>query len=130
MGNDTIARFGSLEHGYTEILALRDTAILRYVGRCKRCARGVKLEGQLMQGRRANYTDYVIRTADGSVYRCGDLGTNQYISHARCGDHFVKVSQVFEGTKGSKHTCGARCTNATGPSCDCRCKGANHGSGH
>lgn len=26
--------------------------------------------------------------------------------------------------------CGARCTGAVGPACDCSCGGANHGTGH
>ena len=30
----------------------------------------------------------------------------------------------------SEKKCGARCLNATGPSCDCSCGGANHGGNH
>lgn len=49
--------------------------------------------------------------------------------HVACGDHRAALRLVHEGRKASKHECGARCTSATGPQCDCRCRGANHGSG-
>jgi hypothetical protein len=37
----------------------------------------------------------------------------------------VKVSRVA-GLDSSKE-CNARCTGATGPSCECKCRGENHG---
>lgn len=39
-----------------------------------------------------------------------------------------KKSTHVHGTK-SDHKCDARCTNATGASCDCQCGGKNHGAG-
>ena len=30
----------------------------------------------------------------------------------------------------SDHVCDARCTNATGPNCECSCKGKNHGKSY
>lgn len=38
----------------------------------------------------------------------------------------VKRHRLVEGAMGTP--CDARCTNASGPKCDCQCDGANHGS--
>jgi hypothetical protein len=102
----------------------------RWIGRCKRDRQSHKVEGKLMRGRVTGkpYTDYVIVTPEGNAYTCTEMGSNPYFVKVRCGDHWMKLERVYEGKKESKHECGARCTNATGPSCDCRCKGARHGS--
>lgn len=101
----------------------------RWIGRCKRCGRTHRLEGRIMVGRRGTQGYQVIKADDGLVFMSDDLGSNPYAVRVRCGDHWCRLQMVHEGTKASKHECGARCVNATGPSCDCRCKGANHGSG-
>lgn len=47
-----------------------------------------------------------------------------------CPDHGpYRLEQVIGETVPSV-ACGARCTNAVGPVCDCSCGGANHGRGH
>lgn len=46
-----------------------------------------------------------------------------------CGHKMTKVTEV-KGTYSDKMTCGARCMNATGPSCECSCAGMNHGGRH
>lgn len=37
---------------------------------------------------------------------------------------------IFDRIQGraGKQKCGARCQSATGPSCECQCKGENHGA--
>ena len=35
---------------------------------------------------------------------------------------------VVKGTYSDRQECGPRCQSATGPSCECRCAGANHGA--
>jgi hypothetical protein len=45
-----------------------------------------------------------------------------------CSGKRVRVEQILAVVSNVK--CGARCTNAVGPSCDCSCGGANHSSGH
>lgn len=113
------------EAGYTERM--------RWIGRCKRDQRTHRIDGKVMRGYRTKETgggsDFVITADNGLVFMCADLGSNPYDVHVRCGDHWCRLHRVHEGKKNSKHECGARCTNATGPACDCKCKGKNHGSG-
>lgn len=103
----------------------------RWIGRCKRCKATHKLEGKIMRGARSassgGGSDYVIQTSDGSLFTGSSMGSDPFKVWVPCGDHWSLLSRVHEGTKKSKHECGARCTNATGPNCDCRCKGTNHG---
>lgn len=40
----------------------------------------------------------------------------------------VRILDSHTGTR-ERARCGARCVNAMGPACDCRCRGANHGGG-
>ncbi len=102
----------------------------RWIGRCKKCGQTHKLEGRLTSAHRVgNGGDYVIVTHDGPIYTMAAMGSDTSKVLVRCGDHWCSLRRVHEGTKKSKHECGARCTNATGPSCDCRCRGKNHGSG-
>lgn len=101
----------------------------RWIGRCKKCGQTHKLEGRLTVASRPGLSDYVIATHDGPVYTMGSMGSDASHVPVRCGDHWCTLKRVTEGTKHSKHECGARCTNATGPNCDCKCKGKNHGSG-
>lgn len=100
----------------------------RWIGRCKKCGTTHKLEGRLMMGRRNGTSDIVIKANDGQVYITADNGSNPSEVLVPCLDHWCRLKRVTEGSKKSKHECGARCTNATGPNCDCRCKGKNHGS--
>ncbi len=119
---------------FVEIRAL-DGAARRWIGRCK-CGTSRKLEGTVVGARAASVTndmcvDRAVLGFDGKLYT-----TRVYFEAglvlARCSNltcsRFVHVKLVTEGSKASKHTCGARCVNATGPMCDCKCRGANHGS--
>lgn len=98
----------------------------RWIGRCKTCGKTQKIEGHVMLAYPGIHggADYVIQTTDGRVY----FTTGAAAVKVPCGDHWCVLKMVEEGTKASKHTCGARCTSATGPNCDCRCRGKNHGS--
>lgn len=40
----------------------------------------------------------------------------------------VQLDKVFAKAE-TDHECGARCVNATGPACSCKCRGKNHGRG-
>lgn len=110
----------------------------RFIGRCKRCGKTHKLEGQFFMahgrgpGMRssepASRHDLVIRDQYGILWVTGDHGTSTSTVWVPCGDHRCVLHRVMEGRKASKHECGARCTNATGPNCDCRCRGRNHGA--
>jgi hypothetical protein len=114
------------------------TGDYRFIGRCKKCEKTHKLEGQffLAHGKGPGVVsdqpwsrhDYVIRDSYGLLWTTAGHGSDTATVWVPCGDHRCLLRRVMEGKKASKHTCGARCTNATGPNCDCRCKGANHGS--
>ena len=126
---------------YDRVSPVRDAAESRWIGRCKRCGATHRLEGVVAMGHRGGRStlgitptgtairgDYVIKADDGRVFMSADQGTNPTKVVVPCGDHFCTLTRVREGTKRSKHECGARCTSATGPQCDCRCKGKNHGA--
>lgn len=97
----------------------------RWIGKCKKCGEIRRLEGTVMGGDRG----FVVVDRDRDVHDTCALGTDPTQVWVRCADHHALLRRVFEGNKRSKHACGARCTHATGPSCDCLCRGANHGSG-
>jgi len=40
----------------------------------------------------------------------------------------VQLAKVFAAAV-TTHNCGAKCRNATGPACECSCKGEHHGEG-
>lgn len=73
-------------------------------------------------------------------YRCTDCLTPQVIegkmpereTTCRCGGRITFVGAVrrHRVVRLEDHpVCDARCTNATGPNCDCQCGGDHHGSG-
>jgi hypothetical protein len=120
------------DRAYTEITRngkLSDIAS-RWIGRCKKCGATHKLEGHVMLAKPATSStrDLIVEDNNGLVYMTDALGSDPSNVTVRCKDHWCRLARVHEGEKKSKHSCGARCTNATGPNCDCQCKGANHGS--
>lgn len=110
----------------------------RFIGRCKKCNKTHKLEGQFCSahGRGpgtwstepASRHGLVIRDQYGILWETAEHGSSTGTVWVPCDGHHCLLRRVMEGKKASKHECGARCTNATGPNCDCRCKGKNHGS--
>ncbi len=116
-----------------------DAGAHRWIGVCRTCKATRKLEGTIVAatGRgTTTFRDRAVLGTDGKIYTTRTIGeaTAILIRCSSCPAHqiarYALVRLVVEGSKASKHTCGAKCTNATGPSCDCRCKGANHGSNH
>lgn len=100
----------------------------RWIGRCRRCDAEHRVEGRIASAYASpGHHDSVVRATDGRLLTTSAQGTDPTLIWVPCGDHHCLLRRVHEGTKRSKHQCGARCTNATGPSCDCRCKGENHG---
>ena len=83
-------------------------------------------EGRMVQsrsvawhGREHRYTDrYDLRAIITADFTC-----------TGCGGHLATFAPV-QGSFSEAHKCGARCLNATGPSCECQCGGERHGSGH
>jgi hypothetical protein len=97
----------------------------RWIGRCKGCGATAKVDGRVA---RADGPEVAVVAVDGTVYSTRVIGDASLILKQCACARYVLLRKVTEGNKNSKHTCGARCTSSTGPNCDCRCKGANHGS--
>lgn len=102
----------------------------RWIGRCK-CGKPARLEGTSADAAPIGTTHFdcsAVVDLEGKVYTCRVWNDDSavIIRHG-CGA-WVTVRKVHEkiGAK-SAHKCGAKCTNAVGPACDCTCKGANHG---
>lgn len=108
-----------------------DGALGRWIGCCRSCGAGMRVDGEPLYDSKG---DAAVIGADGLLYTTRVLNTHEIvlIRHDCPGGRWVFARRVFDGGRpdSKRHTCGARCTNATGPSCDCRCRGANHGSGH
>ena len=106
-----------------------------FVGRCKRCKTGHRAE--VTETVRSYTTTY--RTVQGYPmdrterrYRypgSTESGTAATTYRVTCGCgatvHLKRVRAVV-----NDHVCNAKCTNATGPCCECSCGGKNHGAGH
>lgn len=109
---------------------------VRYLGTCRRC-RGAgrpfvrRVDAVLADGKQWGFRVTVPGEPERRIHdprwlsvqcaACVAAGVN---ASAAC--HYL---QRVEGRE-SKHECGAKCLNATGPSCECRCRGLNHGAGH
>lgn len=61
---------------------------------------------------------------NGEHVRCGAIVDGQPCNRAL---RAVAIIDSHKGT-GPRRECGARCTNAIGPACDCKCRGMNHSS--
>ena len=105
----------------------------RWIGRCKRCGASHQLGGGLgdasgmLRGKCVHHG--VAISDEGGVFMLGDQGSNPTVVPVRCGDHWCKLDRVFDSHRPNRKRteCGARCLQATGPACDCKCKGENHG---
>lgn len=103
-----------------------------FLGRCKKCKAAYRLvapitrrvEAQLGYGRteRKVYR----QLPDGSTQE----GYSTLWIKCSCGRPGLVELGLIVGSTSTKHVCGKRCLNATGPSCECSCSGENHGSGH
>lgn len=78
---------------------------------CKTC----KTSARLPEGLRIDWMQVVPRIAD---------ATGKLVKH-ECGLYLR--GQRIEGRYSDKIECGDRCQSATGPACECKCRGENHG---
>lgn len=101
----------------------------RWVGRCHGCGIAVKLEGTPVYD---SGNSAAVIGADDLVYTTRVLNSHEIVPIAHTCGRWAYTRPVVDGGKpdSKRHTCGARCTSATGPNCDCRCRGANHGADH
>lgn len=51
-----------------------------------------------------------------------------YVGSCSCGAVHFAERMIVRPDLASNHKCNGKCRNATGPNCECSCKGANHGA--
>lgn len=100
----------------------------RWVGRCRGCNAAVRVDGTAMEDVKG---DTLVLGSDGIAYTTRVINGPESINYVHACGRWVLLRRVYDGGKpdSKRHNCSARCTAATGPACDCRCRGANHGSG-
>ena len=99
----------------------------RFVGKCRRCKTFHKVEGVLVK-------DFHCKNKAMCGTHQADLWKGKWVVTVECTcidrttnrRTLVQLAKVFAAFE-STHECGARCINATGPSCECACRGKNHG---
>lgn len=103
----------------------------RWIGRCK-CRTAHKVDGVLARGVLKGAQDQIV-VSGALCYRTAEHGTNPTVLfiNCECGQR-AKLERVFDSHKPNRprHECSAKCLNATGPACECKCKGSNHGASH
>lgn len=102
----------------------------RWVGRCKACELAHRIDGVIARGRTTGRGDAQIIISGTRAYLCADQGTNTSAVSIVCCAKRVKLSRVYDSHKPNRprHECNAKCLGSTGPACECKCGGANHGS--
>jgi hypothetical protein len=102
----------------------------RYIGRCSKCRRGVAADvvsTHAVTGTRLCHAIGV--RADGGIVRSNDAAARlSFVLTCACGAG-VNAQRVI-GRHRPDVPCTAKCTAATGPNCDCSCRGKNHGGAH
>jgi hypothetical protein len=100
----------------------------RWVGRCKTCRKAARVDGFLATGRAGSNREQVVISGT-SAYRTADHGSSPTTLFVSCCTSRIKLQRVYDDHKPNRtrHECNAKCLASTGPACECKCKGANHG---
>ncbi len=117
---------------------------LRYFGKC--CVKGCKHRrviepGTVDQSKTKlfpgpNGGTLTVLDADGHDWPLYDIGGHKQAEAFRaaglaCPEHDTVVDfRSGRFTYNPDKACNARCMGATGPACDCSCRGSNHGGKH
>jgi hypothetical protein len=107
--------------------------VVGYIGKCKTCKAPVRAD--VNEERRREEASYLHGVSYPSKTYYNTYGLGWYNHPAKiitwpcpsCGRP-AKLSRMAI-TYNEKTKCGARCRNATGPNCECSCRGVNHGRG-
>lgn len=104
----------------------------RWVGACKACRKAHRVDGILATGWRKGHGCDQIVVAGSACYVTANHGTNPVSLWVPCCSARAKLSRVYDSHKPNRprHECNAKCLASTGPACECKCKGANHGADH
>lgn len=113
----------------------RAPSLDRWVGCCKVCKKGHRVDGMLARGVRSvakGHAEDQVVISGSMLYLTADNGTNPTALSVSCCEARVKLQRVYDSHKPNRprHECNAKCLASTGPACECKCKGANHGSRH
>lgn len=107
--------------------------VVGYIGKCKTCKIPVRADvNEQRQRSEASYLHGVSYSSK-TYYNTNGLGWYDHPAKiiswpcSNCGRP-AKLTRMAV-TYNEKTKCGARCRNATGPNCECSCRGVNHGRG-
>lgn len=105
----------------------------RYFGKCKACKAPV-----VVNARQGNVYPMPVGGKFVDNVHCMSSAFTLMPFHVVVSEGYVlckcgvpcRTLKALSATFSDKHVCGAKCLNSKGPSCECSCGGANHGSGH
>ena len=95
----------------------------RYFGKCKAC-KAVKVVDAL------NGNSYLCRWNQTANFFLGPFACAVDDGYFACNCGRQMNWTALKATFSAKHECGAKCINSKGPTCECSCRGKNHGNGH
>lgn len=102
------------------------------LGRCRKCKEGVRVQATIGAGSRdvRGFAPSLFQISDGALaYPVrGNIIHGMMALCPVCQAPF-KLNYLV-GRYVEFKPCGARCTGATGPNCECSCGGKNHGASH
>lgn len=111
-----------------------DAPIERWIARSG-CGAAVRFEGRRAELRKRGgvaVRSCVLSTDGSTIAMSRDLDGHVWIK-VKCTEcaKWKTCERVYDGGKhdSKRHQCGAKCRNATGPACDCKCRGQFHGCG-
>ena len=107
----------------------RAPVVSRWIGRCKTCRKAHRIDGMLAVGHSGSSHDQIIVSGN-ACYLTSCNGTDPTVVWVACCTTRAKLNRVFDSHKPNRprHECNAKCLASTGPACECKCKGANHGA--
>jgi hypothetical protein len=113
------------------LLSVGAVSAHRWVGRCAVCRKAQRVDGVLTRGRRGGCDETVV-VSSARVYSTAGHGSNPTVLFISCCDGRVKLQRVYDDARPGRprHECNAKCLASTGPACECKCRGANHGACH
>ncbi len=97
-----------------------------FIGVCGKCKAVHVITGTRAYGRLNG------RTTDGWLSSDGEYvkQNENYRAVCGCGQSVYGVELLRVKARITEHTCGSKCRNSKGPTCDCSCGGKNHGQGY
>jgi hypothetical protein len=107
-------------------------APVRFVGKCKACKKAHRIEGAMVRSSRTDRA--TVAGVDVSFWNGAWQASLECCPGPYGQPRRVLLRKVYDALgpnagDAERHECGARCLSSTGPSCECKCRGRNHGRG-